>query len=108
MSRSYRERYNNYMRRRYLRRRLEQGAVPQPLKPASWLLSLYKEFGVESQVYIPQAWMNAKTLKAVRQKRKDIRARVRNILPANASRSDIELAMQEVAKRVVYKKFIEA
>ena len=105
MTRSQRNRSNDTSRKYYLRKELERGRVPQPRKPAPWLLSLYKEFGVEDAVYIPQEWMSKEVLDEVKQEQKRIRARVRDMLPAEVSRKELEQAVKEVAIRRSIKKF---
>ena len=66
MSPSQRAKYNEKMRKRYLRRELEKGRIPHPKKPASWLLELYKEFGVENEVVIPMPDVPQNILKKIR------------------------------------------
>ncbi len=105
MTRSQRSKYNEYMRKRYLRRELERGRVPQPIKPAPWLLSLYREFGVEDGVYIPQMWMNDQQIKDIKAEQKRIRDKIRDTLPATATKEQIKVAIREIARRTVLKKF---
>jgi hypothetical protein len=105
MTLAQRKKYNEYMRKKYLRKQLERGRVPQPIKPATWLLSLYREFNVENAVSIPQSWMDAKTLHAIKLERKRVRARIRNSLPAEATRKQIDSAVAEIARRNVLRKF---
>ena len=108
MTLSQRNKYNEYHRKLYLRKQLELGRVPQPRKPAHWLLSLYREFGVENVVYFPQPWIDEEQLKEIKAECKRIRDRVRDSLPANATRNDVDLAVTRIATRQVMKKFISA
>lgn len=108
MTLSQRNKYNEYKRRLYLRKRLELGYVPQPRKPASWLLGLYKEFGLEHAVYFPQPWMDKVLLKEVKAESKKIRDRVRDSLPASATRRDVDEAVTKIATRVVLNQFKSA
>ena len=97
--------YNSYKRRLYLRHQLELGRIPQPRKPASWLLALFKEFGVEHAIYIPQPWMDKKTLKDIKAERTKIRDQVRDMLPATATRNDVDSAVTKIATKRVMMKF---
>ena len=107
-TRSQRIRKNEKQRKWYLRNELERGRVPQPIKPAPWLLSLYKEFGVEYAVFIPQPWMDKKFLVEVRAEQRRIRARVRDMLPAETSRAEFNKLLKEIALKRMASKFKSA
>ena len=108
MTLSQRNKYNEYHRKLYLRKQLELGLVPQPRKPATWLLALYREYGVEHAVYFPQRWMDKQSLKTIKAESKKIRAQVRDSLPATASKSDVDAAVLKIIARRVIPKFISS
>ena len=105
MTLSYRKRFNESRRKYYLRKQLELGRVPQPIKPASWLLSLYREYGVEDAIYIPQVWMSDEVLDEIKREQKRVRDKVRDSLPATATRKQINHAVKVMATKNVLKKF---
>ena len=105
MTLSQRSKYNEYNRRRYLRKQLELGLVPQPRKPATWLLALYREFGVENAIYIPHIWLSKDQLKSIKAESRRIRDKIRDTLPANATRKDVDAAVAVIATVHMLKKF---
>ena len=74
MTPSQRAAYNDYMRRNYLEKQLRAGKVPHPKIPAPWLLELYESYGVADKVVIPMSWMDADTLKKIRNRERYTRS----------------------------------
>jgi hypothetical protein len=98
MTESQRVAYNEYMRKRRLERELESGELPQPRKPASWLIPLYKKFDVDHTVPLPAEHLTKQQWREVREQHKDLRAWFRDQLPANTPQRQVNRMFKQFCK----------
>jgi len=83
MTLSQRNRYNEYSRFKYLRKRIESGNVPQPRNDMTpKIIELYRENGLSDVIFYPMSWMSDEIKNELRQDRRRLYDYIRDLLPA--------------------------